>query len=110
MDSTMPDDEQETLVSAPPTGLTAQGGGGGGGARLAFRIEGQGQACLVLGSVRLYSRVLSSSLRERLQLVFIDLRHFAASAPDFSPDQISIDMYAADVERARQALELGDVI
>jgi proline iminopeptidase len=110
MGSTMPDDEQETLVSARPTGLPDEGVVEGEGARLAFRIEGQGQACLVLGSVRLYSRVLSSSLRERLQLVFIDLRHFAASAPDFSPDQISIDMYAADVERARHGLELGDVI
>ena len=62
------------------------------------------------GSVAYYSRVFSRALRERLQLVFVDLRHFAVSDPAFSPDQISIDMYAADIERFRQELGLGDII
>ena len=97
-------------MSAEPAGRRDAGLLGVDGARLAYRIEGQGQPCLVLGSVGYYSRVLSPQLRERLQLVFVDLRHFAASDPGFSPDQISIDLYAADVERARRALGLGHVI
>ena len=97
-------------MSAEPAGRRDAGLLEVDGARLAYRIEGQGQPCLVLGSVGYYSRVLSPQLRDRLQLVFVDLRHFAASDPGFSPDQISIDLYAADVERARRALGLGHVI
>jgi proline iminopeptidase len=64
----------------------------------------------VLGSIAYYSRVFSQALREHLQLIFVDLRHFAPSDPTFSPDQISIDTYAADIERVRQVLGLGDVV
>jgi proline iminopeptidase len=81
-----------------------------GGARLPYRIEGRGQPCLVLGSVAYYSRVFSQSLRDHLQLVFVDLRHFAASDSAFSPDVVSIDLYTADVERVRQVLGLDDVV
>jgi proline iminopeptidase len=54
--------------------------------------------------------MFSQDLREQLQLIFVDLRHFAASDPAFSPDQISIDLYAADIEQLRQVLGLGDVV
>lgn len=80
------------------------------GARLGYRIEGDGQPCLVVGSSIYYPRVFSQELREHLQLVFVDLRHFATSDPSFSPDRISIDTYADDIEHVRQILDLGDVI
>jgi proline iminopeptidase len=80
------------------------------GARLPYRIEGHGQPCLVVGSSIFYPRVFSPELREQLQLVFVDLRHFATSDASFSLDRISIELYANDIERVRQTLELGDVI
>jgi proline iminopeptidase len=80
------------------------------GARLPYRIEGQGQPCVVLGSVAFYAREFSQELRQRLQLVFLDLRHFVAADPSFPPDRISIDTYADDIEQARTTLGLGDVV
>ena len=81
------------------------------GFHLRYRIEGHGLPCLVVGSAICYPRVFSQDLREHLQLVFVDLRHFAASAdPSFSPARISIETYADDVERVRQTLGLGDVV
>jgi proline iminopeptidase len=86
------------------------------GAQLRYVIEGEGQPCLVVGSSVFYPRIFSEDLRRHVQLVNVDLRHFAdpehpASAePSFSRDQITIDSYAADIERVRQALGLGDVV
>src|SRR4029453_445043 len=80
------------------------------GAQLAYRIEGHGQPCLVVGSSIYYPRVFSQDLRSHLQLVFVDLRHFAASDPSFSPDRISIETYPDDIEHVSQTLELGDVV
>jgi proline iminopeptidase len=80
------------------------------GAHLRYQIEGHGQPCLVVGSSICYPRVFSQDLRKHLQLVFVDMRHFAASNPTFTPDQISIETYTDDVERVRKALGLGDVV
>jgi proline iminopeptidase len=81
------------------------------GAQLRYRIEGRGQPCLVVGSSIVYPRVFSQELREHLQLAFADLRHCAGvSDPSFAPDRISIDTYADDIERVRQALGLGEVV
>jgi proline iminopeptidase len=81
------------------------------GAHLGYRIEGRGQPCLVVGSSIYYPRVFSQALRQHLQLVFVDLRHFAAASdPSFTPDRISSDTYADDIEQVRQTLGLGDVV
>jgi len=86
------------------------------GAQLRYRIEGRGQPCLVVGSSVCYPRVFSQQLREHLRLAFADLRHFAeprhfaSSDPPLSPDRISIDTYADDIERVRQALGLGEMV
>lgn len=80
------------------------------GAQLAYRIEGHGPTCLVVGSSVYYPRVFSQDLREHLQLVFVDLRHFAVSDPSFTPDRISVETYPDDIEHVRQTLELGDVV
>jgi proline iminopeptidase len=86
------------------------------GAQLRYRIEGHGPPCLVAGSSVYYPRVFSQHLRERLRLVFADLRHFAdprppASAdPSFRPEQISIDTYTGEIDQVRKALGLGEVV
>jgi len=81
------------------------------GASLRYRIEGDGAPCLVIGSAAYYPRVFSPDLRQHLQMAFADVRHFGSrSEPSLSPDRITIDRYAADVERVREALHLGDVI
>jgi proline iminopeptidase len=80
------------------------------GAHLRYRIDGHGQPCLVVGSSIYYPRVFSQELREHLQLVFVDLRHFAASEPSFAPNLISVETYTDDVERVRKTLGLGDVV
>jgi proline iminopeptidase len=81
------------------------------GFHLRYRIEGHGPPCLVVGSAICYPRVFSQELREHLQLVFVDLRHFAASAdPSYSPGRITVDTYANDIERVRQTLGLRDVV
>jgi proline iminopeptidase len=80
------------------------------GARLGYRIEGHGRSCLVIGSSVYYPRVFSEKLRDHLQLVFVDVRQFAASDPAFSPERLSIETYLDDIEHIRQTLELGDVI
>jgi proline iminopeptidase len=86
------------------------------GAQLRYRIEGHGPPCLVVGSSVCYPRVFSRELRERMQLVFADLRHFTdprhfvSADPSFRADRISIDTCADDVDQVRQALGLGDVV
>ena len=80
------------------------------GARLRYRIEGDGPPCLVVGSTIYYPRVFSRGLREHLQLVFVDVRHFAASDPSFGPDRISFETYFDDIEHVRQVLGLDDVV
>jgi proline iminopeptidase len=81
------------------------------GARLRYVIEGDGAPCLVIGSSVCYPRVFASqALRERLQLVFVDLRHFATCDPAFSPDRVSRETYYDDIEHVRRTLGLGDVL
>lgn len=79
------------------------------GARLRYVIEGHGLPGLVIGSSAFYPRVFSRELREQLQLVFVDLRHFADCDSAFSPDRVSIETYTDDIEHVRQDLGLGDV-
>src|SRR5262249_56483249 len=71
---------------------------------------GRGPPCLVVGSSVYYPRVFSQGLRARLQLIFLDLRHFAVTDPAFTPDHLTLDTYADDIEQARQTLNLGEVI
>ena len=80
------------------------------GARLRYVAEGQGQPCIVVGTSVFYAREFSRSLREHLRLIFVDLRHFAASDPSFGPERVSIDTYAEDIEQVRRTLGLGDVV
>jgi proline iminopeptidase len=64
----------------------------------------------VIGSSVYYPRVFSQRLRARLQLIFLDLRHFAVTDPAYTPDHLTLDTYADDIEQARQRLHLGEVL
>jgi proline iminopeptidase len=79
------------------------------GARLRYVSEGRGVPVLVIGSSVYYPRMFSQELREHLQLVFVDLRHFATSDPEFNADSVTRETYADDIEHVRRTLELGDV-
>ena len=80
------------------------------GARLRYRIEGSGQPILVIGTAIFYPRIFSDTLREQVQLVFVDLRHFGENDGSFAIDEISIQTYADDIEHVRQTLGLGDIV
>jgi proline iminopeptidase len=81
------------------------------GARLRYVVEGEGPPCLVIGSSFCYPRVFpSKALRRRLQMVFVDLRHFGLRDPALSPERVSRETYYDDIEQIRQTLGLGDVM
>jgi proline iminopeptidase len=75
-----------------------------GGAELSYVIEGEGSPCLVVGSSIYYPRTFSEELRNHLRLVFVDLRHFAPSDGSLPVEQITLDTYADDIDRVREAL------
>jgi len=79
------------------------------GAKLHYVIEGKGPTCLLIGSSIMYPRLFSKDLREHIRIVFLDGRHFVPSEPGFDVHTVNIDTYAADIEKARQTLNLGKV-
>jgi len=80
------------------------------GAELRWVIEGEGPPCLVVGSSIYYPRTFSRELRQHLKLVFLDLRHFAPSDGSLPVDQITLDTYAADIDRVREHLGFEKVV
>src|SRR5215472_9178925 len=77
------------IITPDSTGIVEVEGGS-----LRYRIEGQGPPCLVVGSSVCYPRVFSDGLRARLQLIFLDLRHFALTDSAFTPNHVTLDTYA----------------
>src|SRR5688500_14492567 len=53
------------------------------GAILDYIVEGEGSPIIVIGSANYYSRTFSAKLRERFQMAFADLRHFARQSPGY---------------------------
>jgi len=91
-------------MSQQPTNEMTTGVVDVGGARLAYRVGGRGIPTIVLASSVYYPRVFSQNLRQRLQLAFVDLRHWVPSAADFDVEQVTLDTYADDIDRIRQTL------
>jgi proline iminopeptidase len=79
------------------------------GATLHYVKEGRGTPCIVIGSSIMYPRLFSKELRNHLQLVFLDARHFVPSEPSFDISKITIDTYANDIEKARTSLRMGKI-
>jgi proline iminopeptidase len=81
----------------------------GGEFRLQYRIEGEGQPALVIGSAVYYPRIFSQNLRKHLRLVFLDHRGFAPGPGDVDVSAFALDKVVDDVERARKTLGLGRI-
>jgi len=77
-----------------------------GGANLRYLREGSGVPAVVIGSSTYYPRAFSSTLRDDLDLIFADGRHFA---PSYDPSEaeleaLSLETWADDVEALRRWL------
>jgi proline iminopeptidase len=81
---------------------------------LAYRIEGEGQPVLVVGSALYYPRLFSSELSQAVQMVYLDHRGFSeATAPMPSPpdpEPSTLQRVVRDIEAMRAALGLDDVV
>jgi len=80
------------------------------GARVRYLREGVGTPCLVVGSSIYHPRTFSPPLRERLELIFVDMRDFVPRDPAFDLSQVTIDTYATDIDTVRQALGVDKMI
>jgi len=76
---------------------------------LNYVIEGRGTPLLVIGSATYYPRTFSQRLRNHFQFHFVDLRHFAPSAPTMQVDAITLDSYAEDVDVIRRFFGFDEV-
>ncbi len=74
------------------------------GGALTYTAAGYGVPVLVIGSAAFYRRTFSSQLGSTYRLGFCDLRHFAPSAADFDPADVTFDLYADDIDRLRLAI------
>lgn len=77
---------------------------------LQYKIEGKGLPAIVIGSVNQYPQVFSESLREHLQLIFIDHRAFVAAPKDRENETFELDTILDDIDQIREALNLNQVI
>lgn len=76
------------------------------GFRLEWVREGRGIPMLVVGARHFYPRYFPRSLREHFEIVFCDLRHFAASPDGFDVDTLTRDTFSEDIEAVRRATGL----
>ena len=80
------------------------------GACLRYSCEGAGVPTLVLGSAIYYPRIFSRQLRDRLRLIFMDVRHFAEGAGSVDLNALSLETYLDDIERVRAQLDLDAMV
>jgi len=69
---------------------------------LNYVVEGNGTPLLVIGSATYYPRTFSQRLREHFKFYFVDLPHFAPSAPTMEASEITLETYAEDVDLIRR--------
>ncbi len=74
--------------------------------QLSYVIEGEGQACLVIGSSIYYPRTFSEDLKKHLKMYFVDLKWFAQGYESEDLDSVNIASIVGDVEQIRKALRL----
>jgi proline iminopeptidase len=102
-----------TIILAAATsfpGLAKEGDLKVRGSTLHYVVQGNGPACLMIGSSLYYPRTFSQNLRKHLRLIFVDLPWFA---PKYTPVELSsytLDSVVADVESIRQQLNLNKPI
>ena len=82
------------------------------GVRLRYFREGSGVPAVVIGSSMYYPRAFSTTLRDHLDLIFADGRHFA---PSYEPSEselesLTLETWTDDVEALRQSLGIDQWI
>lgn len=73
------------------------------GATVSFRRQGRGRPCLVIGSDLYYERALPSALRDELELIYCNVRHWVSPDDCGVVDAISMQTYADDIEAIRRS-------
>jgi len=76
------------------------------GSQLKYVVEGEGKACLVIGSSIYYPRTFSGKLRQHLQMYFVDMKWFAEDYVAEDLANVTIESIVKDVEQIREALGL----
>jgi proline iminopeptidase len=76
------------------------------GSRLAYKIEGEGLPCLVIGSSIYYPRTFSRAMREHLRMYFVDMKWFAPAYAPEDLEKVDIASITGDVEEIRRKLGL----
>lgn len=71
--------------------------------------EGKGETMVVIGSAEYYSRAFSPSLRKKLDMVFVDSRHFIPDYEKQARPSLTLADFARDVEMMRDSLALGKI-
>lgn len=77
---------------------------------LAYTVEGNGTAILVIGSSIYYPRTFSKQLTQYCKIVCADLPHFVELSAGFQLSSISFDLYTNCIEAIRLAAGLGRVV
>jgi proline iminopeptidase len=80
------------------------------GARLHYTVGGSGKTCMVIGSSIYYPRTFSDNLKEKLNIIFVDTRHYVPNDESYSIDSITLDTYLSDIEKIRMTLGLKEFI
>lgn len=78
------------------------------GSRLAYKIEGEGMPCLIVGSSVYYPKTFSPALRKHLRMYFVDMKWFSPEYAPENPDSVDIASITADVEEIRRKLGLDN--
>lgn len=74
-----------------------------GGSILSYRVEGQGDCVMVIGSSVYYPRTFSAKVASSCRIGYADLRHFARrDAP--RPGSVGIEDYLSDIEALRDGI------
>jgi proline iminopeptidase len=83
-----------------------------GSTSLPYVREGAGDTAVIVGSSVYYPRAFSGDLRNRLDIVFPDSRHFASgyNPPSAELAQLSLDTWADDLEAVRKELGIDQWI
>jgi len=80
------------------------------GFELNYVVKGAGKPILVIGSSVYYPQLFSENLYEAFQFIFLDHRGFVKPPRPLQPEDYRLDNVLDDIETARQALNLTDLI
>lgn len=77
------------------------------GFALRYKVEGEGIPALVIGSSVYYPRTFLGTIRQQLQLIFVDHRGFVPPPSGrWQDDDFTLDVLLNDIETIRKALKL----